>query len=346
MSENRSRSFLQFAILGCGRHAQQKFLHIDRYIKNIRLSAVFDRDEKTLELLKRERRNVLTTTSLDMVLDQRTPDFVIIASTPETHFELAAICIEKNVHVLLEKPMTATLEQARRLKSLVERQGVLLMVGHHRRFGGPENKIKSLIESGRLGEIISIQVTHNYNDESRRPMSGYLQAGNDSLSGVLFEYMSHELDLLRHFFPGIIIEKVQCLRRSIRHKDDTAALQLQLSNGVIASYLLSSATTDLEVYRVFGTAGQVTFNRYRDPTPRCYSVEAFRNRPLRFLLQFKDGLENFLQLKYLWKKQILQAYIAELSYFTDCIREEKQPLCSVDEGLFVLEALEMIDRKL
>lgn len=342
MGKFRAPNRLRFAIIGCGRHAQQKFLPIDRYLSSVCLAAVCDRNIEVLGRVKDVRPEVLVTPDLDQVLACGELSFVIIATAPDTHFALACRCLEQGKHVLLEKPMTATIDEAHRLRQLLVGRTELLMVGHHRRFGRAEGVIGACIGSGRLGQVIAIQVTHNFNDDSRSPVSGYLSAGGSRLSGVLFEYLSHELDLLRFLFPDVEVSAVDCRLQSVRHRDDTAAVQLVLDNGVLVSYLLCSATTDLEVYRVFGTDGQITFDRYRDPEPRFYPLSRLRNRPLRLLLQLRDGIGTVRQLRYARQRNIIEAYIDELDYFAGCIREQRRPVCSVEAGVFVLETLERI----
>ena len=238
--------------------------------------------------------------------------------------------------------MTATLNEADRLIEIHREHPVKAMIGFHRRFGNPEIRLLEITQSGLPGEILAVQVTHNFNDESRAEVSGYLSKTGDRLGGVIYEYLSHEIDFLRFLFPDSTIKSIQSRRLSKRHQDDTAVIQFELSGNILVSYLLCSATTDYEEYRIFGTNGQVIFNRYRNSMPVFYSREVLANRPRRLISEWIDGLKSIALVKYGIKKNIIQAYIAEVEHFMQCIGDDTRPSCSLEEGKYVMEILERI----
>ncbi|MCE5270134.1 Gfo/Idh/MocA family oxidoreductase [bacterium] len=335
-------SAVRFGIAGCGRHAQQKYLFCDRYLKNVQLGSVFDINPLVRENLKIQRPDIRVCESLDEILDDKSISFVVIAAQTASHFALAKSCIESGKNVLIEKPLTATLAEAQELNSILEKHPVKIMLGHHRRFGEAERMIAKCIQNNGLGKVIAIQVTHNFNDRSRSPMTGYLANSGSHDGGVVYEYLSHEIDLLRFYYPGVSIQSIQGFRQNIHHFEDTVSLQFLLDNGVVASYLLSSATTDQEEYKVFGTTGQISFNRYRDPSPRFYSLDDLSNRPLRFIREYMDALKSLLLLKYGFRKYLIKPYIDEICYFVRCIQEDKIPDCSIREGIYVMAVLERV----
>src|SRR3954453_20447849 len=78
---------------------------------------------------------------------------VAIATPVGTHFSLARQCLEHGLHVLVEKPLAASVEEAHALIDLAERYGKVLMVDHTYLFGNPVRRIKQIIESDELGEL-------------------------------------------------------------------------------------------------------------------------------------------------------------------------------------------------
>ncbi len=331
---------LTFAIVGCGRHAAQKFLNIDSYIPGLRLVAVCDRNPDVLKAVGKMKNRVHLFADLDELLNSCAVDFIIIASDPASHYALAARCIESGIHILLEKPMTATLDEAERLRNIHDANPVKVLIGFHRRFGIPENKIRHSVTQGQLGDVLAIQVTHNFNDESRAAVTGYLGRGYESAGGVIYEYMSHEIDFLRFLFPGCTLDAPQVTSGHFLHPNDTAVVQLRVNNTIPASYLLCSSTTDYEEYRIFGTDGQLVFNRYRNTMPVYLSKKTLQNRPLRVLGEWWTGLNSFRVIKYGLKKYILQPYIDEVRYLMTCIRSDEHPVPSVTEGLFVMQTID------
>jgi predicted dehydrogenase len=80
-------------------------------------------------------------------------DAVAIATPVGTHFPLAKACLENGLHVLVEKPLAASVEEAQALSHLADACGKTLMVDHTYLFGNPVRRIKEIVESGELGEL-------------------------------------------------------------------------------------------------------------------------------------------------------------------------------------------------
>lgn len=84
-------------------------------------------------------------------------DGVIIATPPTSHFPIAKWCLENGLHVLCEKPLTESVDEARELVALAEKHGVALAVNQTRRFFPTYQKIRELIQDGVLGQLQSIE---------------------------------------------------------------------------------------------------------------------------------------------------------------------------------------------
>ena len=80
-------------------------------------------------------------------------DGFTVATPVETHFEIAKYLLEQGKHVLVEKPITMTADEAKTLKRMAEEQGVNLMVGHLLLFHPAIRKMKSLITGGKIGKL-------------------------------------------------------------------------------------------------------------------------------------------------------------------------------------------------
>jgi predicted dehydrogenase len=93
------------------------------------------------------------TGSLDELLADPELEAVVLATPVPTHSELARRSLEAGKHVMVEKPMTWRLEEARELRDLVHRTGRVLMVGHLLRFHPGVEMLRELIDSGELGEV-------------------------------------------------------------------------------------------------------------------------------------------------------------------------------------------------
>ncbi len=90
------------------------------------------------------------------LIKEKTPDVVSICVPTSLHFKIALDCITQGINVLVEKPITSTIEEAEVLIAAAKKHNVTLMVGHIERFNPAVRKLKTMIEEGKLGKISSI----------------------------------------------------------------------------------------------------------------------------------------------------------------------------------------------
>ena len=148
-------------------------------------------------------------------------DAVTIAAPTHLHTQIALNCIEKRVHLLVEKPITSLVEDGRAVVAAAEKAGVTLMVGHVERFNPAVQTIKQAIAGE---EILSIQITRVGPFPPRM-----------SNVGVVIDLAVHDIDLIR-WFTGSEIVDVQPLTSSTHaEREDIALLQFRTENGVLAS---------------------------------------------------------------------------------------------------------------
>ena len=85
------------------------------------------------------------------LLNEAQPDVVHITTPPQSHFDIARLCLERNCHVYVEKPFTLYAEEARTLVALAERKNLKLTVGHDDQFSNVARRMRSLVQGGYLG---------------------------------------------------------------------------------------------------------------------------------------------------------------------------------------------------
>jgi predicted dehydrogenase len=113
-----------------------------------------DLDERRLEMLGRRYPSAKTTTDYRQLLSDPELAAVVIATPVSTHFNCAREALEAGKHVLMEKPFTANVAQAEQLIELAERNHLTLMVDHTFIYTGAVHKIKEVVQSGELGELL------------------------------------------------------------------------------------------------------------------------------------------------------------------------------------------------
>ncbi|HEX8491228.1 MAG TPA: Gfo/Idh/MocA family oxidoreductase [Pyrinomonadaceae bacterium] len=118
-----------------------------------------DLDERRLESLGRRYPSVQTTRDYKRLLADKNLGAVVIATPVATHYNFAREALLAGKHVLIEKPFTASVREAEELIELAERQRLVLMVDHTFIYTGAVRKIKEIVESGELGDLLYFDST-------------------------------------------------------------------------------------------------------------------------------------------------------------------------------------------
>ena len=90
------------------------------------------------------------------LLDETRPQAVIIASPNQLHAETGIECARRGIHILIEKPVTDTLQTAAALMAEVRKGGIKSLVGHHRRHHSQVRTLKALLGEGQIGDIVGV----------------------------------------------------------------------------------------------------------------------------------------------------------------------------------------------
>ncbi len=122
-------------------------------VPNARIAQVCDRDRNALERIARRYPALATTTSVDEVLEDSTIDAVVIATPVSTHYDLAMAGLRAGKHVLVEKPLAASLRQSVELVDEAHERGLVLMPGHTFLYSPPVMLVHDLIDAGELGDV-------------------------------------------------------------------------------------------------------------------------------------------------------------------------------------------------
>jgi predicted dehydrogenase len=141
---------LKVAIVGCGKIADSHASQILR-VGGCEIVGVCDREPlMTRQLSDRFPVKQQFTDVIEMLSEVR-PDVVHITTPPESHFDLARLCLTHGSHVYVEKPFTLYAKQAQRLVDLADERGLKLTVGHNDQFSPVARRMRELIQTGYLG---------------------------------------------------------------------------------------------------------------------------------------------------------------------------------------------------
>jgi UDP-N-acetylglucosamine 3-dehydrogenase len=157
--------------------------------------------------------------SVDELLD-RGVDALTIAAPTHLHRDIALACIERGVHVLVEKPIASTVAEGEDIIAAARRAGVTLMIGHVERFNPA---VQAIADAIRDEDILSIAVTRVGPFPPRM-----------SNVGVVIDLAVHDIDLICWFTGSEITEVQPQLSNAVADREDIALLQFRTASGVLA----------------------------------------------------------------------------------------------------------------
>jgi len=230
-------------------------------------------------------------------------DAVSIVSPTVTHHEIALFFLQQDVDVLVEKPMTPTLEEAKELFRLARQTGAVLHVGHVERFNGAVQELRKiverpiLIESRRLGPFVPRVQTDT----------------------VVMDLMIHDIDIVL----GLVDSPIQDIQavgvNVLTDLEDIANARLTFQNGCVCNLTASRVSDEvMRKIRIFLKDTYISLDYVKQ--------EAF--------LYKKNGASISKTSLPIEKEEPLKK---ELESFLDCILQDTQPLVSGVEGRMALE---------
>ena len=171
------------------------------------------------------------------MMDRVKPEAVVIATPTARHAEQGLLACERGIHFLVEKPVTATLEEAGALVRAVSQSGVKTLVGHHRRYLAAVAEGPRLIASGELGALVAASVVW----ATRKPDPYFNVAWRTQPGGgPLLINAIHEIDLLRHLCGEVrLVSGLQSGAQRGFAVEDSAAALFEFDNGCLGTLTLT-----------------------------------------------------------------------------------------------------------
>ncbi|MGE3259095.1 MAG: Gfo/Idh/MocA family oxidoreductase [Geobacter sp.] len=248
-------------------------------------------------------------TDYRVLLDQ--VDAVSVVVPTRHHFEIAREFLSNNVHVLVEKPITTTIEQADVLISLAEAQRLVLQVGHLERFNPVLQAAVDKVETPLFVESVRI--------------APFCQRGSDV--NVVLDLMIHDIELIQYLVKAPVVSIDAIGAPVFTTEEDIANARIWFGNGCVANVTASRISMKRErTMRVF----------QRD----AYLILDFQNRKLLAANRLQDDQQQVAvpQLR-LVEQELSQSdpLLAEISSFVEAIVTGREPLVNGYAGRMALE---------
>ena len=287
--------------------------HLEKFQKNKDCQLVWLID-KNIKNLKNYKDKYNVSTNYKEIVDD--VDAVSIVTPTVNHYEIARYFIERNKHVLIEKPMTQTVSEAKKLINLAKKHKKTIQIGHLERFNPVIRKVSSLIKNPLFIEVHRLA---QFNPRSTDV-------------NVVYDLMIHDIDITTSLVPSKI-KKISSFGKSIiTNKIDIANARLEFFNGTIANLTASRISQKSErKIRIFEKDRYMSLDFLQ---PKLKIVEKVK----------KKSSKLFKTLEYNYKKT--DALNDEIIDFINSIRMNKKPLVDGIQGMEALKLAAAISKKL
>lgn len=250
---------INFAIVGCGRIAQRHAEHIS---KRGQLVAVCDIVQEKAEQLAATYGAKAYANYADMLANEKGIDVIAVCSPNGLHAQHSIDGLKAGFHVLCEKPMGLTVKECGEMIQTAERANKRLFAIKQNRYNPPVAAVKELIDAGKLGNLLSVQLSCFWNRNTDYYANSW-KGTKDLDGGTLFTQFSHFIDLL-YWLVGDV-EDVAAYMGNFAHQgiiefEDTGVVILKFTNGAIGTvnYTVNSFDKNMEgSLTIFGEKGTV-----------------------------------------------------------------------------------------
>jgi len=253
------------------------------------------------------------------------PDVGIICNETSFHVKTAIKLAKHNCHLFIEKPLSHSLNDVKSLLNLIRKKKLITMIGCDMRFHKCINEMKKIIDHGDLGKIIFAKVEYGSYLPNWHPWEDYRTsyASKKNLGGGVVLTSIHEIDYLYWFFGKVnevsaITGKLSDLEISV---EDFAAILLRFQKNIVAEVHLDYfQQIEFRNCKIVGTKGII----YWDSNSN--EVRQYNNSKKKWIIKLK--YRNF---------QRNEQYVSELQHFLNCIKNQKQTINPINDGISTLK---------
>ena len=323
---------VRVGVVGCG-YWGPKLARNMRELPDAELAWVCDLRDDRLQHLQSLYPDVQVTRDFDRLLSSDV-DAIVVATPVSTHHPIA---LRAGKHVLVEKPIAASSQEAEDIISEAERQDRVVMVGHTFEYNPAVEAARDIVARGDLGEVYYISAT--------RVNLGVFQPDIN----VMWDLAPHDISILR-FVLGADPESVSALGRVCVQRDreihDVAYISLKFPSGVLANVRVSWLDPcKIRRYTVVGSKKMLVYDDV-EPVDKILiydkgvDVPPYSDTEEEFHLSYRQGDGVPYPVK--WVEPLRK----ECQHFLDCIRDGAVPCSDGHVGLRIVRVLEAAQRSL
>ncbi|MDF2509215.1 MAG: oxidoreductase [Microbacterium sp.] len=295
--------------------------HVAGYLRNpdtVEFAAIADPVAESAEKRRGDDDGVRIYSDYREMIAAGGLDAVDICLPHHLHAEAVIAAADAGLHVLCEKPLCLTAEEAEAIAAAVDRNGVTVMCAHNQLFLPAVAAAKELVDSGALGRVYEVRTTDSFFNDFTVESMGWRAHAATAGGGELIDTGYHPLYLLQHLAGGTPVEVTAMLSRhrlEFMEGEDSAQVLVRYDNGVVGHVTTSWAyqpAVGTEKFSLVGEKGSLSsdgntlISRIRGEEPVTREFEP------------------------------VHEFAAEVAHFAECLREGRRPIQTHVEGIDVL----------
>ena len=229
----------------------------------------------------------------------REVDCAVVATPTTAHYATARELLEAGVDVMIEKPITPTVEEAQKLIDLAASRGRIIQVGHVERYNPAVTAVAHLVQEVRYleAERLGVFVARSLDVD------------------VLLDLMIHDINLVLSLLKQDVVDIRAVGVPVLTDKVDITNVRLELANGVVANLTASRVSQDrVRKVRLFSTSAYISIDT-REQEVKGYRLDGKKITPLEVHVEKKEPLR------------------AELESFVACVEKRERPIVSGEDGM-------------
>lgn len=322
-------------ILGAGFITDIHMESYHRFVPEAEVIAVYARNIKKAKAFAEKYQIPAWFDNLDEAIACDGCEVVDICLPNYLHSTAALKAAAAGKHIIIEKPLAITLEEADAMIAACKTAGVKLMYAEELCFAPKYERVRQMVKEGAIGEMYMLKQSEKHSG----PHTDWFYDINFSGGGVLMDMGCHAIEWFRWMTNNALIKSVYASMSTVLHKErtkgeDNSVMIIEFEHGVTAiaenSWAKHGGMDDKS--EVYGTGGVVYADLFMGNAAISYSKVGYQ-----YAMEKADTTVGWSFT--VFEEVFNQGYPHELKHFIDCVQHDKQPLVTGEDGRAVLEVI-------
>lgn len=323
------------AILGGGFIADIHVESYQRFVPDAEVVAVYARDINKAKAFAQKHHIPQAYDSVDKIIAESGCEVVDVCLPNYLHADATLKAAKAGKHIIIEKPLSVTLEEADRMIGTCAAARVKLMYAEELCFAPKYERVRSLVEEGGVGKIYMLKQGEKHSG----PHTDWFYDVQLAGGGVLMDMGCHAFGWFFWMLKNAPVKSVIATMSTVLHKgrtrgEDNSVVIVEFDNGVTAvaenSWAKHGGMDDRS--EVYGTEGVVYADLFMGNAALAYSRTGYG-----YAMEKADTTAGWSFP--IFEEAFNQGYPQELKHFIECVRQDKQPLVTGEMGRAVLEVI-------